>query len=92
MSTTYSPSGVRVKVYPYEDFQGIDASRDISALDTGQKQHMVEIENGFSDWRGTIVREAGAATLPSARKERRVGLELSDTALESRWPERSTWA
>lgn len=61
MSTTYSPSGVRVKVYPYEDFQGIDASRDISALDTGQKQHMVEIENGFSDWRGTIVREAGAS-------------------------------
>ena len=60
MSTTYSPSGVRVKVYPYEDFQGIDASRDISALDTGQKQHMVEIENVFADWRGTIVREAGA--------------------------------
>ena len=60
MSTTYAPSGVRVKVYPYEDFQGIDASRDQSALDTGQKQHMIEIENGYADWRGTLIREAGA--------------------------------
>ena len=60
MSTTYAPSGVNVKVYPYEDFQGIDASRDVGALDTGQKQHMVEIQDGFADWRGTLVRDPGA--------------------------------
>lgn len=60
MSTAYAPSGVKVKVYPYEDFQGIDASRDKAALDTGQKQHMIEISNGFADWRGSIVRDAGA--------------------------------
>tara|TARA_B100000749_G_scaffold113073_1_gene86362 strand:+ start:6753 stop:8246 length:1494 start_codon:yes stop_codon:yes gene_type:complete len=60
MSTAYAPSGVEVKVYPYEDFQGIDASRDKSALDTGQKQHLLQIENGFADWRGSIVRDAGA--------------------------------
>ncbi len=60
MSTTYSPSGIKTKVYPYEDFQGIDASRDKGALDTGQKQHLLDISNGYADWRGSIVRDAGA--------------------------------
>lgn len=60
MSTTYAPSGVNIKVYPYEDFQGIDASRDKGALDTGQKQHMIEIRDGFADWRGALVRDPGA--------------------------------
>ena len=60
MSTTYAPSGVDVKVYPYEDFQGIDASRDKGALDTGQKQHLVNIQDGYADWRGTLVRDPGA--------------------------------
>lgn len=60
MSTTYSPSGVNTKVYPYEDFQGIDASRDKGALDTGQKQHLVDIRDGYADWRGTLVRDPGA--------------------------------
>lgn len=60
MSTTYAPSGVNIKVYPYEDFQGIDASRDKGALDTGQKQHLVEIKDGFADWRGALVRDPGA--------------------------------
>ena len=61
MSTTYAPSGVQIKVYPYEDFQGIDASRDKSALDTGQKQHLINIVNGYADWRGSIVRDAGSS-------------------------------
>jgi hypothetical protein len=60
MSTAYAPSGVKIKVYPYEDFQGIDASRDKAALDTGQKQHLLQIQDGFADWRGSIVRDAGA--------------------------------
>ncbi len=60
MSTSYAPSGVKTKVYPYEDFQGIDASRDKGALDTGQKQHMLNISNGYADWRGSIVRDPGA--------------------------------
>ena len=60
MSTSYAPSGVKVKVYPYEDFQGIDASRDKAALDTGQKQHLLDIENGYADWRGSIIRDPGA--------------------------------
>ncbi|MDP7637269.1 MAG: hypothetical protein QF577_06955, partial [Phycisphaerae bacterium] len=60
MSTTLAPSGVPLTVYPYEDFQGIDASRDKAALDTGQKQHLTTISNGFADWRGSIVRDSGA--------------------------------
>ena len=60
MSTIQAPSGVKVKVYPYEDYQGIDASRDKGALDTGQKQHMISIVNGFADWRGALVRDPGA--------------------------------
>ncbi len=68
MSTTYAPSGVNIKVYPYEDFQGIDASRDVGALDTGQKQHMVEIKDGFADWRGTLVRDPGAEQRAAGNK------------------------
>ena len=60
MSTFYAPSGISVKPYPYEDFQGIDASRDKTALDTGQRQHMISIRDGFADWRGSIIRDPGA--------------------------------
>lgn len=60
MSTTQAPSGVRVQPFAYEDFQGIDASRDVGALDTGKKQHLVEILNGYADWRGALVRDPGA--------------------------------
>ena len=60
MSTTYAPSGVKTKIYPYEDFQGIDASRDKGALDTGQKQRLISIVNGYTDFRGSMVRDPGA--------------------------------
>jgi hypothetical protein len=68
MSTTQAPSGVRIKVYPYEDFQGIDASRDVGALDTGQKQHMVDIVNGYADWRGSLIRDPGASPRTEGNK------------------------
>lgn len=61
MSTIQSPSGVRIKVSPYENFQGIDASRDKSALDTGEDQHLLHLVDGFADWRGTMVRDPGAS-------------------------------
>ena len=60
MSTTYSPSGVKTKVFTYEEFMGLDASRDKTALDTGEKQHLVGLKNGYADWRGIIVRDPGA--------------------------------
>jgi len=52
-----SPAGVQTKTFAYENFQGLDTSRDITSLDTGKAQHVVQINNAFSDWRGQMVRE-----------------------------------
>jgi hypothetical protein len=54
-----SPSGVNTKGFTYTDFMGVDSSRDKSSLDTGEKQHLLALEDGFCDWRGAIVRNAG---------------------------------
>ena len=59
-SPVKSPSGVRVKSYPYEDFQGLDTSRDVTSLDTGKQQHLAKLTNATCDWRGQIVREPSA--------------------------------
>ena len=59
MAFMVSPSGVPVNIYTYEDFQGIDSSRDPTALDTGKKQHLIQIENGFADWRGALTLDPG---------------------------------
>jgi len=56
-STTKSPSGVKVKTYAYENFQGLDTSRDVTSLDTGKDQHLSVINNATTDWRGQIVRD-----------------------------------
>jgi hypothetical protein len=53
-----SPSGVRTKAFSYENFQGLDTSRDITSLDTGKQQHLSKIINATCDWRGQIVRDA----------------------------------
>ena len=51
-NTILTSSGVEVKVFPYSEFQGIDTSRDRAALDSGEKQSLFIIEDGFADWRG----------------------------------------
>lgn len=56
-STIKSPSGVKTKVFAYENFQGLDTSRDITSLDTGKEQHLNQVINGTADWRGQIVRD-----------------------------------
>lgn len=56
-STTKSRSGVRSKTFAYENFQGLDTSRDVTSLDTGKDQHLQKVINGTSDWRGQIVRD-----------------------------------
>lgn len=58
--STYSPSGVKTTAFPYEDFQGLDTSRDITSLDTGKEQHLSTLTNAFCDWRGQIVRDPSA--------------------------------
>ena len=52
-----STSGVSIQTFSYENFQGLDTSRDITSLDTGEEQHLVQLTNGFCDWRGQIVRD-----------------------------------
>ena len=58
MADAKSRSGVQVNTHPYENFQGLDTSRDITSLDTGKKQHLSGIVNATCDWRGQIVRDA----------------------------------
>ena len=41
MSRLRAPTGIKVAPIPYEDFQGLDTSRDPVGLDTGEKQHFV---------------------------------------------------
>lgn len=55
-----APSGVSAKRHTYQNFMGIDRSRDITALDTGDEQRLWRIENGYADWSGMLVKEAGA--------------------------------
>jgi hypothetical protein len=52
-----SASGVRSRTVAYEDFQGLDTSRDSVSMDTGRGQHFDMLVNGTCDWRGQIVRD-----------------------------------
>lgn len=59
---TYSitPKSVDLRVSSYENFQGIDASRDERSMETNRDQHLVGCHNCHCDWRGNIVRDASA--------------------------------
>lgn len=56
-SSFRSANGLKTKTFVYENFQGLDTSRDITSLDTGKEQHLSKINNATSDWRGQIVRD-----------------------------------
>ncbi len=56
-SSVKSPSGLRLKTFAYENFQGLDTSRDVTSLDTGKDQHLTVVDNATCDWRGQIVRD-----------------------------------
>jgi hypothetical protein len=64
-----SPTGIKEQQFPYEQFQGLDDSRDESSQDTGTQQTLFTIDNGFCDWRGNIVKDAGAEQLASPNSE-----------------------
>ena len=55
---TKSPALVDAKYTVYTQFQGMDRSRDITAMDTNSNQHLWTLKNCHADWRGRIVREA----------------------------------
>lgn len=44
----------------YNGFMGVDVSRDKSFMDTGERQHVVEMVNCYADWRGAIITDNGA--------------------------------
>lgn len=69
MSTAQSRSRGTVKVKPwtYDNFQGLDSTRDATALDTGTGQHLIDLNNGYCDWRGQIVRDRPATRVNGRR-------------------------
>jgi hypothetical protein len=67
MASVKSPSGVKVKTHAYEDFQGLDTSRDVTSLDTGKSQHLSIVKNATCDWRGQIVRDPSARFMAGER-------------------------
>ena len=72
-SSTKSRSGVRAKTFAYENFQGLDTSRDRTSQDTGKNQHLAKLVNGTADWRGQIVRDP-------AHKFRKGGFKVNHVA------------
>jgi hypothetical protein len=61
MSSSFkSPPGINLRTFAYENFQGLDTSRDITSLDTGKEQHLSQINNATCDWRGQMVRDPAA--------------------------------
>jgi hypothetical protein len=60
MTSTLSPSGVATRIFSYDNFMGLDAYRDQFALDTGQEQYFTTLNNGFADFRGVLMMDAGA--------------------------------
>lgn len=70
--TTKSPHGVQTRISTYDNFQGLDTTRDVTALDTGKKQHLAQMQDGFCDWRGQMTRDPGATHLYSNRPVRHV--------------------
>lgn len=57
MTSTRSPRGIPERPRVYENFMGLDDSRDVTAMETGVDQHLTAIDNGFCDWRGQITRD-----------------------------------
>lgn len=66
MSSTKSPSGIRVRSFIQNNFVGLDSSTDIRAQDTGDRQTLEVCENAYCDWRGQIVRNAAAKRILKA--------------------------
>ena len=72
MSSSRSPHGVASRISAYEDFQGLDSTRHPTALDTGKKQHLVQMQDGFCDWRGQITMDPGATHLYGNRPTKHI--------------------
>lgn len=61
---TKSPDLVGSTLAPYYGFKGIDRSRPVVGMDDGKGQALYTLNNGYTDFRGTIRR------LPATRRDR----------------------
>lgn len=81
MSEITAPAGELVLPHSYDDFQGIDSSRDVASLDTGERQFLYSLTNGYANFRGIILRDRGVkqrATTPGDRLIHHVAFFGSD--------------
>lgn len=69
---TKAPHGVAVRISAYENFQGLDSTRDLNSLDTGKKQHLSQIQDAFCDWRGQITMDPGATHIYGNKPTRHI--------------------
>ena len=69
---TRAPNGVQTRTSSYDNFQGLDSTRDQTSLDTGKKQHLSFLVDGYCDWRGQITRGPGATHLYENKTVRHV--------------------
>jgi hypothetical protein len=60
MSRLRAPTGVKTSPISYDNFQGLDTSRDPVSLDSGENQHFITCNNAHCDFRGNLVRDPGA--------------------------------
>jgi len=58
--TTKVNSRTRTRYVPYQNFTGLDSSRDLFNQDDGERQALHVLENAFADFRGQIVRDGPA--------------------------------
>lgn len=86
MPATKSRPSIKTKFFSYENFMGLDTSRDVTALDTGKQQHLAALNNAYCDWRGQIVRDASAVRLDGQRPVTHVSFYTPDLAV---WVERT---
>lgn len=66
MSSINSPRAVKEKPLPYEKFIGLETMRDSSNQDTGTKQPLLRLSNGYVDGLGQVIRMPGMDRVHSA--------------------------
>ena len=62
MSKYRTSQTIKLKTHAYEQFRGIDTTRDPISLETGEGQFLVGLNNGYADVQGQIIRDACAVS------------------------------
>jgi hypothetical protein len=78
MTTTRANSSDKTKFVAYEQFTGLDTSRDVVNMDTGQGQALVDLNNAFCDQRGQIVRDAGVTRRTANSRTKHIAFFTKD--------------